>query len=453
MKRKMNQWMQLKDLWNIWAVFLISMAMLLLFQSMWLYSAYRIKRHELEEAINKKLLKSIDKEVELRHRRSAEEFFYDPKAPENFDLDSAIKLNNEEVIEAGVLQQLLQFIGSPFDLSVLDSIFRSKLVEDNIMLHYLLCYADSTGTVIEHIGEAGLLDKRNAFISNPYLIVEGKRVSVRMDIQFLAVFSGMSWLLVGSSLMFILIVACIIYQTGILFLRHRLNQLRDDFTNALTHDMKTPLSTIHGVLAQLIDNMTDDYPEMRKNFRELADRQIFALQKMIDQILTTGKYEQGKIMLNRSAVDLDGMIKQLTERFEILHTKKKIVFLTQTALHNITIRLDESLIENAIANLIDNAIKYSGDTVHIEINCLTENKILIISVKDNGFGISRKDQKKIFNKFERGAAAFRKGAYGFGLGLTYVKSVVEAHGGVVAVKSIEGEGSEFMIKIPITQNR
>lgn len=451
-KQILYQWTKHKGIWSIWAVFLISIAMLLLFQSMWLYSALRMKRYELEEAINKKMQQSIDEEVELRHRRSEEAFIYNPKVPEDFDIGSAQELNNEEVIEAGVLQQLLQFIGSPFELADLDSIFRSKLVEDNIMLHYLLCYVDSTGAVIEHIGDTTLKERHTTFVSNLYLIVDGKRVYAEVDIPFLAVSGMMLWLLVGSFLMLMLIVACIIYQTGILFLRYRLNQLRDDFTNALTHDMKTPLSMIQGVVAQLTGDQFDDKPEIKEKFRELADRQIDALQKMIDQILTTGKYEQGRIMLNRSTINIDNMIKHLTARFEILQTKKKIVFRTNIALQNTTICLDESLIENAIANLIENAIKYSGDPVHIDIHCLMENKMLIISVKDDGFGISRKDSQIIFNKFERGAAAFRKGASGFGLGLTYVKSVVEAHGGVVTVKSMEGEGSEFILKMPVVAN-
>jgi two-component system phosphate regulon sensor histidine kinase PhoR len=104
---------------------------------------------------------------------------------------------------------------------------------------------------------------------------------------------------------------------------------------------------------------------------------------------------------------------------------------------------------NAISNLIDNAIKYSGDSVQIDIECKAIDRQVHIKINDNGFGISKSDQQKIFDRFERGAEIKRNSISGFGLGLNYVKQVIEAHGGVVALSSKEGKGSEFTITIPI----
>jgi len=141
------------------------------------------------------------------------------------------------------------------------------------------------------------------------------------------------------------------------------------------------------------------------------------------------------------------LINELIERFS-LTGKKEITFQTAIDLPDAFVWLDATLIENALANLIDNAIKYSKEKVTITIKCFIENKWLYISVKDNGFGIAPKDRNRIFEKYERGEAAFRKGATGFGLGLNYVKSVVESHGGNITLKSVVGEGSEFILQIP-----
>ncbi len=111
--------------------------------------------------------------------------------------------------------------------------------------------------------------------------------------------------------------------------------------------------------------------------------------------------------------------------------------------------MDKTLIKNAIANLIENSIKYSGDLVVVEIDSYINHNQLFIKVKDNGYGISDDDKTKIFDKFERGAAVKRKGAKGFGLGLNYVKRVVEAHGGIVVLYSKEGAGSEFTMILPL----
>ena len=106
---------------------------------------------------------------------------------------------------------------------------------------------------------------------------------------------------------------------------------------------------------------------------------------------------------------------------------------------------DATLLSNAVSNLIDNAVKYSGNSVTINIRCEQKDNNVFLHIKDNGYVMSEKDQAKVFTMFERGKAVVRQQARGFGLGLGYVKSVVEAHGGAVHLFSKEGEGSEFVL--------
>jgi two-component system phosphate regulon sensor histidine kinase PhoR len=143
------------------------------------------------------------------------------------------------------------------------------------------------------------------------------------------------------------------------------------------------------------------------------------------------------------------MIKELEDRFSVSTDKQVSIHSSIDIDQYQSIYVDSTLIKNAIANLIDNAIKYSGDPVNINIKCYTTNQQIHISIEDNGFGISDEDKDKIFGKFERGAAVGRKGAKGFGLGLNYVKQVVKAHGGIVLLFSNKGKGSIFSLVIPL----
>ena len=270
-----------------------------------------------------------------------------------------------------------------------------------------------------------------------------------MDISLLDVFDLMGWLLVSSCLMLALLITCVIYQTKTMINRHRLYLLREDFTQAMNHDIKNALSIIHSAIIQLSGNEPNANPGFYDKISHIAGKQVLQLQNMIDQLLTVEMLKNRKSALNITKVDLTGMINELVERFSFsVINNKEIIFLTEFDMQNSFVLLDEQLIYNAIANLIDNAIKYSNPKVNITIKCELENKWLYISVKDDGFGISPKDINKIFEKFERKSASIRKETTGFGLGLNYVRLIAKFHDGDIILKSIEGEGSEFILKIP-----
>jgi two-component system phosphate regulon sensor histidine kinase PhoR len=142
------------------------------------------------------------------------------------------------------------------------------------------------------------------------------------------------------------------------------------------------------------------------------------------------------------------MINSLIDKFTV-RSDKVIEFSQKYDLNKKPIYADPFYLENAISNLIDNAIKYSGNAVKIDIECVTEDKHVYIRIKDNGFGISKKDQQKMFNRFERSAEVKRKRICGFGLGLNHVKHIIEAHKGSIALVSQKGVGSEFTVSIPL----
>jgi two-component system phosphate regulon sensor histidine kinase PhoR len=192
----------------------------------------------------------------------------------------------------------------------------------------------------------------------------------------------------------------------------------------------------------------DSNPETKSKFTDIAIEQSLNLQAMVNQILTVAYIDKKEIILNKEPIDLPHTIQSLINKFSV-KGGKPVKFTAGYDLRDEVVYADLLHLTNAVSNLIDNAIKYSGDSVEIDIECKVIDKQVHIKIKDNGLGISKSDQQKIFERFERGAEIKRNSISGFGLGLNYVKQVTEAHGGVVAVSSEEGKGSEFTITIPI----
>jgi two-component system phosphate regulon sensor histidine kinase PhoR len=249
-----------------------------------------------------------------------------------------------------------------------------------------------------------------------------------------------------SILILIFIIACLIYELKIFIKKDQLTQLRKNFIHALTHDLKTPLATIHSVLIQLENDKVN--PDMRKKFIAIAIDQALNLQAIVNRILTLAYNKKKQLSLNKQPINLPEMIQSLVDKFTV-KSDKTIVFKTACDLTNDSVYADPLYLKNAVSNLIDNAIKYSEDPVQIEIKCSGGEKQVDIHVKDNGLGISSNDQLKIFKQFERGAEIKRNRISGFGIGLNYVQRVVEVHGGTVTVLSREGIGSEFIITLPL----
>ncbi|MCC8186342.1 MAG: HAMP domain-containing histidine kinase [Bacteroides sp.] len=229
--------------------------------------------------------------------------------------------------------------------------------------------------------------------------------------------------------------------------RSRIAHTREDFSHAMIHDMKSPINIIVVGLNMLHSEKLFDKPEKRDNYFRIASEECQRLLSPADKILILARLEQDSLILHKQQILLKPIVGDLAEKsaskagkpvqFEIRVNSEDIVY------------ADGEYLKEAISNRIENAIKYSGESVRIDIKRTVHEGHDHISIQDNGFGIPFKDQKKIFNKFERASAAGRKDrAKGLRLGLNYVHNVVLAHGGHVILRSIEGEYSEFILVLP-----
>lgn len=431
----------------VWTTFIIAIIVLLLSQVFWLHNMYHIKKTDLEERLNVILVEVVQKELDKRFLYSEQQLEKSlGKKGDVFEFT----LDNDKVESEGLLaqqneamQRMMLFENNLFDLSVLDSIFNVMLEQQNIEMEYYLSFQDSL-KVLDSVGDSSL----RGIKSKDVPIVNDTKVQAIFSITMPLVLSQMLWMLVVSVLMFLLIIICFVYELKVIFTQRRLTQLRDDFSHALVHDMKTPLGTIYMAVDQWGKGVLDKNPELRSKFSGTAMTQVLNLQALVDKILTIAYLEQNKLTLDPKIMDLSNMLQGLVDKFSV-QAKKPVGFKIDIDLESTHIIADPVYLTNAVSNLIDNAIKYSGDSVAIDICCHSSDNQLFIEVSDNGFGISEKDREKIFEKFERGAAVGRKGAKGFGLGLNYVKRVMNAHGGTVSLSSLKGQGSKFVLYMPL----
>lgn len=255
----------------------------------------------------------------------------------------------------------------------------------------------------------------------------------------------------GTTIALAVLLACILKQINIIKRQDEIARIREDFSYAMIHDMKTPLSSILMGARILRSGKLDGKPERKEKYFDILEEEAQHLLALTNKVLTISKLEHGELLLEKSRIHLRPMIEELTQMFTA-KTTKPVTF--RLHLETEDIFADEEYLKEAVSNLIDNAIKYSGEAVEIDIRSCINNGFTQIIVRDNGIGISLAAQNHIFNKFERASASHNStasGVTGFGLGLNYVMNVARSHGGYVSVESREGKYSEFTISLPIEE--
>ena len=217
--------------------------------------------------------------------------------------------------------------------------------------------------------------------------------------------------------------------------QEQMTELRNDFSYAMVHDMKSPLSSIIMGARFLHSGKVDDKPQIKEKYYSIIESEAEHLLALVNKLLTISKLENKKLILNKNDIDLEPIIDDLVEKAKAKATKPIEV---NTVLEVKKVMADEQYLTEAIANLIDNALKYSKDEIEINIKTFDTDKNVLLKVRDNGIGITKEEQQVIFDKFGRAAIHEKNrkgGVSGFGLGLNYVDQVMQAHGGKVTVSS------------------
>ncbi|MBN1132506.1 MAG: HAMP domain-containing histidine kinase [Bacteroidales bacterium] len=247
----------------------------------------------------------------------------------------------------------------------------------------------------------------------------------------------------------ILIVFIVYYMTLKNMLRQkRLSDLKTDFINNMTHELKTPLSTISVASSSLANPDLNIKQERIKELSALIKKQNKHLSDLIDRILDIAIWEKDQVKLQKKKVALEPFIREIIEAFRLEYGEDKSDIQLQIHPGNKTVFIDDIHMTTVINNLLLNSLKYAVKKPEIVID-VRSNGELLISVSDNGPGIPKEEQKNVFQKFYRGNDSKRRAIKGLGLGLYYVNQIVKAHNGDITLESEPGKGVTFIIKIPL----
>lgn len=234
--------------------------------------------------------------------------------------------------------------------------------------------------------------------------------------------------------------------------QQRLHIVKNDFINNLTHELKTPVFSISlasKMLHQAIDNQN---APKAKEYLSLIDLENQQLKIHIEKVLELASLETHRFQLQREPANVHQLIKEASNHFRLIIQNKNGSLSHQLNAEHTSLDLDATHFKNALQNLIENGIKYSEGVPNISISTQNLNGSIELQVMDKGIGIAPENQNLIFDKFYRVPTGNLYQTKGFGLGLSYVKQIIQAHGGTIRVESQLGQGSQFIIQLPLNPN-
>ncbi len=231
--------------------------------------------------------------------------------------------------------------------------------------------------------------------------------------------------------------------------RHKaVSEMKSDFINNMTHEFKTPIATIALASEALRDPEVSSSYERVSRFIGVIREENRRLSSQVERVLQAAKLDRGELVLTKSDVDMHEVVEYAKDSIMLQVEARGGQIVTDLQASYAVVVGDDVHLRNILLNLMDNAIKYTKDTPHIVVSSRTTNEGIVLSVQDNGIGISKENQKRVFEKLYRVPTGNVHNVKGFGLGLSYVKAIVEAHGGSVSIESEIGSGSRFDVMLP-----
>lgn len=368
--------------------------------------------------------------------------------------------NNQPSVLNNMLQDLIgsryRTIRERINKDVLDSLLKAELLNRGIKAKFQYGVFDYKGNelIIDSVSNINKI-RQSGFYSQLF------PNDVMGTPHFLSVFFPHKkgyllktmWLMLSTSvLLLIIIVWAFTFTIQTIFKQKKLSEVKNDFISNMTHELKTPISTISLACEALSDKDMSSNEEVRSNYIGMISQENKRLGLLVESVLKSATWDKGDLKLKKEEFDLhqiinevsDNILIQVKSKFGDLH---KILNATKTI-----ISADKVHITNLIYNLLDNANKYSPATPDITIETENIKEGLLLTVSDEGQGIKRENLNKIFEKFYRVPTGNVHNVKGFGLGLNYVKAIIERHGGEISASSVFGKGTKFKIYIPFGHN-
>jgi two-component system phosphate regulon sensor histidine kinase PhoR len=425
----------------------LSLLGLIFFQVVWLSGVHKTKEKQLRENIYLAATETVeelmdDKSDELGLKGGANQL-------DHFDKDllnpSVFSRYDKSEISA-VIQKMLRkhFLEDiHFEFAITDNNPQGNQIESDKFLRY---FNDST--------------KNTRFIL-PLEAPAGSNFSKPLRDEFLVlivpnqselIFKEIVWFFAGGILFTMIIVAAFFITIRALLRQKKLSEIKSDFINNMTHEFKTPLATISLAVDALKNEKVLVDQEKYDYFTAVIKEENKRMNKQVETILQAALLDKNEIKLNLKKLSVHDLIQRVLNNFELLINEKQGKIKLELNASKNVIMADEVHFTNLLNNLVDNALKYSKED-HLQIKISTSNSgdKLKLRIEDDGIGMTKETLSKIFEKFYRAHTGNIHNVKGFGLGLSYVKTIVDAHGGTIKAESSIGKGSAFTITFPLSK--
>ena len=436
----------------------IGILLLLLLQAYIVYDNYKQTRAFLTRESSVVLESAFRKELSMRvktykHLIKEDNITVPPPPPSKANTTKVdmSKMNNIADNALGVIDLAINYLVSglvPLNVNQLDAVTGPILTKRNISSAYILRIIDAkSNKVLEHSNK-----KFQASIftipSKPLLVDFQRNKSLQLVLvnPFANIFKRMGTLLVSSLLLALFGVYGIWFLFRTQARQRKLMEVKNDFFGNTAHELKRPVAQLHLALEALSTPAIDGNKARKERYLAIPKEATKDMSEKITMIMTLSMAEEGVFKLNYSHFDLLEEVEKLKEQFSTVSDKEVSIEIENTV-GDVSIKADKDHLLQCIANLIDNAIKYSGVSVLIFITIQKVKDSLRVSVRDNGIGIKPEKIGRVFDKYAR-LNTEPGSPTGFGIGLSYVKTVVEKHAGHIEVKSEIEKGSEFIVYLP-----
>jgi two-component system phosphate regulon sensor histidine kinase PhoR len=403
-------------------------------QIYWIRNAAAVKEATFQRTVTEVLARVVSKIERLENRKASEANPYEGMLNFNRHLLYEHFITEEQLDSLINLELNLRGIDTRFEFGIYNPEKDIFLVEKTPGLRKSLMEK----------GSAARLFVRDIFTSPEYLLLYFPH-----EKQFLL--TELWGMLLISIILIIVIVYSFTYTITTIFRQKKLSEMKNDFINNMTHEFKTPISTISLACEALSDKDVLRSPEFTENYISIILEENKRLATMAEKILQTAVIEKGQLKMKRERIDLHEVITDVIKNIRIQVEIKDGVIKKQCRASNPVLTGDKVHLTNLVYNLLDNANKYSPRKPVIIVRTENNANGILLTIEDNGIGISKGEQKKIFDKLYRVPTGNIQDVRGFGLGLSYVKAIVEEHQGRISLDSEINKGTTFKVFLPFSE--
>jgi two-component system, OmpR family, phosphate regulon sensor histidine kinase PhoR len=425
---------------------LFSLLGLIFFQYMWIKSAKDIKDKQVEDNIvqaqyyaatiltqERNSLMPLTKKSDLLFPGDKLQMqYFKPSVIKRFSKDEIA-----DIIRMGFNKYNLKEYPFEFNVSVI-AINGDQVYSDNFYKYYIdtnnlrhvLALEPATGSSFENLASEELL-------------------SIIVPHQSSLIWKEMIWFILGAILFTIIITTAFFITVRTLLKQKKLSEIKSDFINNMTHEFKTPLATISLAVDALKNEKVAGNREKSEYFTGIIKEENKRMNKQVETILQAALLDKNEVQLNMKRLLAHDIIVNVLNNINLQVEEKGGTIDVDLEAENDLILADEVHFTNVINNLLDNAVKYSKDNLHIKLSTKNAGNHLKIKIEDNGIGMNKETLHRIFEKFYRAHTGNVHNVKGFGLGLSYVKTMIDAHHGNIKAESVLGKGSSFTISLPL----